>query len=79
MIKYLDGVVTGPDGKGEAAPNVICIHEQDDGIGWKHTNWRTGRAVVTRRRELVVQFIITLANYEYVFNYKFDQVSYSMQ
>ncbi|KAA8641336.1 uncharacterized protein ATNIH1004_002004 [Aspergillus tanneri] len=35
-------------------------------------NWRTGRAVVTRNRELIVQFIITLANYEYVFAYKFD-------
>jgi primary-amine oxidase len=29
--------------------------------------------VVTRRRELVIQFIITLANYEYVFAFKFDQ------
>jgi primary-amine oxidase len=28
---------------------------------------------VTRNRELVVQFIITLANYEYVFAYKFTQ------
>jgi hypothetical protein len=46
------------------SPNVVCLHEQDNGIGWKHTNWRTGRAVVTRHRELVVQFIITLANYE---------------
>ena len=73
MIKYLDGVIVGPDGKGEKAPNVICVHEQDNGINWKHTNWRTGRAVVTRRRELVVQFIITLANYEYVFAFKFDQ------
>ncbi|KAK5169750.1 uncharacterized protein LTR77_005728 [Saxophila tyrrhenica] len=73
VIKYLDGVIVNADGKGEKAPNVICIHEQDNGINWKHTNWRTGRAVVTRRRELVVQFIITLANYEYVFAFKFDQ------
>lgn len=51
----------------------MCLHEQDNGIGWKHTNWRTGRAVVTRSRELVVQFIITLANYEYIFAYKLDQ------
>jgi len=58
----------GADGTAEKAPNVICLHEQDNGINWKHTNWRTGRAVVTRRRELVVQFIVTLANYEYIFN-----------
>lgn len=28
---------------------------------------------MTRSRELVIQFIITLANYEYIFAYKFDQ------
>lgn len=60
------------DGKVQRQPNVICLHEQDNGIGWKHTNWRTGRAVVTRNRELVVQFILTLANYEYLFAYKFN-------
>lgn len=63
----------GPDGAGEVAKNVVCLHEQDNGINWKHTNWRTGRAVVTRRRELVFQFIITLANYEYAFYYILDQ------
>jgi primary-amine oxidase len=60
------------EGKGEISPNVICLHEQDNGLSWKHTNWRTGRAVAVRNRELVVQFIITLANYEYIFAYKMD-------
>ncbi|KAL1984658.1 hypothetical protein VTN96DRAFT_8784 [Rasamsonia emersonii] len=73
VIKYFDGVVTESDGTAKVSPNVICLHEQDNGIGWKHTNWRTGRAVVVRNRELVVQFIVTLANYEYVFAYRFDQ------
>lgn len=63
MYQYFDGILVGDNGKIKAAPNVICLHEQDNGIGWKHTNWRTGRAVVTRNRELVVQFILTLANY----------------
>jgi primary-amine oxidase len=71
-LKYFDGFVTDAEGNATVVPNVICLHEQDNGIGWKHTNWRTGRAVVTRSRELVVQFIITLANYEYIFAYKFD-------
>lgn len=73
VIKYFDAVITGADGTAQKLPNAICLHEQDNGIGWKHSNWRTGRAVVTRHRELVVQFIITLANYEYIFAYKFDQ------
>ncbi|KAK8069443.1 hypothetical protein PG994_006059 [Apiospora phragmitis] len=75
VIKYFDGVLVGSDGTATETKNVICLHEQDHGIGWKHTNWRTGRAVVTRRRELVVQFIITLANYEYAFNFVFDQAA----
>ncbi|TVY55623.1 Copper amine oxidase 1 [Lachnellula cervina] len=72
-IKYFDSTTTTPDGTTSISRNVVCLHEQDNGIGWKHTNWRTGRAVVTRNRELIVQFIITLANYEYIFAYKFDQ------
>ncbi|CAI4212045.1 unnamed protein product [Parascedosporium putredinis] len=54
-------------------PNVVCCHEQDDGILWKHTNFRTGNAVVTRSRLLVLQTIITVGNYEYVFAFHFGQ------
>ncbi|KAI0395579.1 copper amine oxidase 1 [Xylariaceae sp. FL0594] len=71
-IHYIDSVVTDTAGKPELAKNVVCLHEQDNGIGWKHTNFRTDRAVVTRLREFVVQFVVTLANYEYIFNYKLD-------
>jgi len=51
--------------------NVICLHEQDDGIGWKHTNYRTKVACVTRARILILQTIITVANYEYIFAWQF--------
>lgn len=54
-------------------PNVVCCHEQDDGILWKHTNFRTGHAVVARSRILVLQTIITVSNYEYVFAFHFCQ------
>jgi primary-amine oxidase len=47
--------------------NCICLHEQDGGIGWKHTNYRTNVAAVVRARVLVLQTIITVANYEYIF------------
>ncbi|PQE15767.1 primary-amine oxidase protein [Rutstroemia sp. NJR-2017a BBW] len=72
-IKYFDAILTEPDGMASVAKNVVCLHEEDNGIGWKHTNYRTQRAVVARSRELIVQFIITLANYEYIFAYKLDQ------
>ncbi|KAJ4601881.1 hypothetical protein HRR85_008956 [Exophiala dermatitidis] len=73
VIKYIDAMLVDSEGKPSVSKNVVCIHEQDNGIGWKHTNFRTNRAVVTRSRELVVQFIITLANYEYIFAFKLDQ------
>ncbi|CEI61777.1 Copper amine oxidase 1 [Fusarium venenatum] len=72
-IQYLSGVIC--DDKGNALPmeNVICVHEQDAGIGWKHTNYRTDRAVVVRSRELVLQSIITVSNYEYILMFIFNQ------
>ncbi|KAF4444048.1 copper amine oxidase 1 [Fusarium austroafricanum] len=71
-ILYVDSYLSGPDGLPTPAKSVVCLHEQDNGILWKHTNFRTNRSVVTRMRELVVQFIATLANYEYIFAYKLD-------
>jgi primary-amine oxidase len=54
-------------------PNVVCCHEQDDGILWKHTNFRTQNAVVARSRILVLQTIITVSNYEYIFAFHLGQ------
>lgn len=72
-IHYLSGLLNDFAGQPLEMPNVICIHEQDGGIGWKHTNYRTGRAAVVRSRELVVQSIITVANYEYILAFMFNQ------
>lgn len=72
-IHYLSAVLNNDKGEPYDMPNVVCIHEQDNGIGWKHTNYRTGRAVVVRNRELVVQSIITVANYEYILAFQFNQ------
>ncbi|KAG6000816.1 hypothetical protein E4U21_004959 [Claviceps maximensis] len=71
-IQYFDSLLAGSDGSPTVAKSVVCLHEQDNGILWKHTNFRTNNAVVARSRELVVQFICTLANYEYIFAYKLD-------
>lgn len=56
-------------------PNAICMHEIDDGIGWKHTNSRTGAVSIVRSRVLVLQTIITVGNYEYVFMWHLDQAA----
>lgn len=72
-IHYVSAVLSDNNGDPLDMPNVVCIHEQDSGIGWKHTNYRTGRAAVVRNRELVLQSIITVANYEYILAFVFNQ------
>ena len=44
--------------------NVICIHEEDAGVLWKHTDYRPGgRGQTVRSRRLVISMVCTLANY----------------
>jgi len=64
-ITYLDGVVNDQDGRPVVIPNAVCMHEEDVGIAWKHTDFRTGDVEVRRRRRLVVSSIATVGNYEY--------------
>ncbi|MBD1806288.1 primary-amine oxidase [Microcoleus sp. FACHB-SPT15] len=72
-IYYFDAVLT--DSRGEVAiiENAICLHEEDYGILWKHTDWRTEQVEVRRSRRLVVSFIATVDNYEYGFFWYFYQ------
>jgi len=74
-IYYISGLLADENGKPCSTPNVVCIHEQDAGIGWKHTNYHTGRVDVVRSRELVIQSIITVANYEYIMAFVFNQAA----
>jgi len=64
-IVYLDGVVNDNDGHPIAMKNAICLHEEDHGIAWKHTDFRTGYAEVRRLRRMVISSIVTVGNYEY--------------
>ncbi|WP_268760960.1 primary-amine oxidase [Frondihabitans sp. Leaf304] len=66
-ILYLDAVVNDQDGSPLVIPNGICIHEEDAGIGWKHTEYRDGRGEVRRNRRLVISFFVTVGNYDYGF------------
>jgi len=70
-IKYLDAVMS--DSKGDAAvlPNAVCIHEEDNGLLYKHTDYRDGTVVAARDRKLIISQIITAANYEYGFYHTF--------
>ncbi|WP_373228826.1 primary-amine oxidase [Cohnella sp.] len=72
-IKYFDGVMSNSKGELMTIKNAICMHEEDFGILWKHTDWRTNDVEVRRSRRLVVSSISTVANYEYGFFWYFYQ------
>ncbi len=70
-IAYLDATVAGDDGEPRTISNAICIHEEDFGILWKHTDIYTGSAQSRRQRRLVISFFTTVGNYDYGFYWYF--------
>jgi len=73
-IAYLDAHLHDSRGRALTIPNAICIHEEDYGVLWKHTDRRLPNAPEVRRsRRLVVSSISTVENYEYGFFWYFYQ------
>ena len=73
LIRYFDAAVLGGDGEPRVIPNAICMHEEDDGIAWKHHNSRTGETAVRRSRRLIISSFVTVANYDYGFYWSLYQ------
>jgi primary-amine oxidase len=71
QITYLDAVGVGEGGDPVRVEQAICIHEEDYGILWKHTDLNTFSSEVRRSRRLVVSSIHTVGNYEYGFYWYF--------
>jgi hypothetical protein len=44
-------------------PKAVCLHEEDAGMLWKHTDTRLGHVEVRRNRRLVISMVSTFANY----------------
>ena len=66
-IYYFDAHLNTGSGDAFTIPNAVCMHEEDYGILWKHTDWRTGHVEVRRSRRLVISSVATVGNYEYGF------------
>jgi primary-amine oxidase len=64
-IRYFDVVVNDQEGQPITIPNAICMHEEDVGVSWKHTDFRTEKVEVRRSRRLVISCFATVGNYEY--------------
>jgi primary-amine oxidase len=73
VIHYFDFPLIDSLGRVTELKHAVCLHEEDVGILWKHTDWRTGQSEVRRSRRLSVSFIATVGNYEYGFYWYFYQ------
>jgi primary-amine oxidase len=67
LIRYFDAHLATSRGEPLTITNAICMHEEDFGILWKHTDRRLGMPEVRRSRRLVVSSVATVENYEYGF------------
>ncbi|PVF93842.1 amine oxidase catalytic domain-containing protein [Serendipita vermifera] len=73
-IHYMPGSFMSHSGEPVTINHAICIHEEDDGILWTHTEFRPGgRSRSVRSRRLVTSMVANLANYEYAWYYYFGQ------
>ena len=70
-IRYFDSTLLGFNGNPVTVENAICMHEEDYGILWKHTDLHGDEVEVRRSRRLVVSAIHTVGNYEYGFFWYF--------
>ena len=72
-IHYFDVCSHDWSGKPVVKKNAVCMHEEDYGLLWKHTDAKTGRSRAVRSRRLVISSICTIGNYVYGFYYYFYQ------
>jgi primary-amine oxidase len=67
-IHYTDAVIAGDDGNPRTITNAICMHEEDYGVLWKHSDlFFTQASEVRRQRRLVISFFVPIGNYDYGF------------
>jgi primary-amine oxidase len=66
-IHYFDATLAAEDGAPRVIRNAVCLHEEDHGVAWKHTDLFTGMAETRRSRRLVISFFTTIGNYDYGF------------
>ncbi|WP_406335217.1 primary-amine oxidase [Streptomyces sp. NBC_00203] len=66
-ITYVDAVIADESGAPQTLTNAICLHEEDYGILWKHTDLWAGSTETRRQRRMVLSFFTTVGNYDYGF------------
>jgi primary-amine oxidase len=72
-IRYFDGHLSDSHGRVVTIKNAICLHEEDFGMLWKHSDWRINQTEVRRARRLAISMVATVGNYDYGFYWYFYQ------
>jgi primary-amine oxidase len=72
-IRYFDGHMADSRGRVVTIKNAICLHEEDAGMLWKHTDLGANQSEVRRSRRLAVSSVSTVGNYDYGFYWSFYQ------
>ncbi len=72
-IHYFDLCTHDWSGNPRDIKNAVCMHEEDFGLLWKHTDTMTGKMRAVRSRRLVISSICTIGNYVYGFFWYFYQ------
>ena len=79
---YLSPVMANPAGGADELTNRICIFERPTGdVTWRHYDLVSEALDARPNVELVVRFIATVGNYDYLFDWVFDnkgQITYRL-
>jgi primary-amine oxidase len=72
--RFFNAVFADDLGKPTVLPRAVAIYERDGGLLWKHFEYYSNNRTDGRRaRELVIFSMVTVANYDYGFNWIFRQ------
>lgn len=66
VIHYFDAHVADDHGDPMTIGRAVCMHEEDYGLAWKHTEF-DGEVSSRRSRRLVISAFATVGNYDYGF------------
>lgn len=71
--RFLDALFANETGGAIEVRRALALYERDGGVLWKHSDLESGYNESRRSRQLVISWIATAGNYEYVFNWVFNQ------
>jgi len=61
-IHYFDAILNDSQGNPVERKHVVCMHEEDTGLLWKHVEYRNAHNESRRSRELIISSIATVVN-----------------